>query len=76
MVKYKTGVILSNLYAINYSSENVESKTFRKVAVKICELLNKRAAKIWEHDYMDIKLRQIVKDAAINDEGGHVCKVF
>lgn len=69
VVKYKTGVILSNLYAINYSSENVESKTFRKVAVKICELLNKRAAKIWEHDYMDIKLRQIVKDAAINDEG-------
>ena len=69
VVKYKTGVILSNLYAINYSSENVESKTFRKVAVKICELLNKRASKIWEHDYMDIKLRQIVKDAAINDEG-------
>jgi hypothetical protein len=69
VVKYKTGVILSNLYAINYSSENVENKTFRKVAVKICELLNKRAAKIWEHDYMDIKLRQIVKDAAINDEG-------
>ena len=24
IVRYKTGVILSNLYAINYSSENIE----------------------------------------------------
>lgn len=69
IVRYKTGIVLSNLYAINYSSENFENKEFRKNAEKICKLLNKRASKIWEKDYMDLKLRLVVKDAAINDEG-------
>lgn len=69
IVRYKTGIILSNLYAVNYSSENYENKEFRKTGEKICKLLNKKAAKIWERDYMDLKLRLIVKDAAINDEG-------
>lgn len=69
IVKYKVGNILTNLYAINYSSENFENREFRKSAEKICKLLNKKACKIWEKDYMDLKLRAIVKDAAINDEG-------
>lgn len=69
IVRYKTGIILSNLYAINYSNENFESKEFRQTADKICKMLNKKAARIWEKDYMDIKLRRIVKDSAINDEG-------
>ena len=69
IVRYKTGVILTNLYAINYSSENFENRAFRKNAEKICKLLNKKVAKIWEKDEMDIKLRLVVKDAAINDEG-------
>ena len=69
IVRYKTGIIMSNLYAINFSSENFESKEFRKTAESICKMLNKKAAQIWEKDYMDIKLRLAVKDAAINDEG-------
>ncbi|MBP3920786.1 MAG: hypothetical protein J6D28_04400, partial [Bacilli bacterium] len=69
IVKYKTGIVLTNLYAINYSSENFENQEFRKNGEKICKLLNKKAARIWEHDYMDLKLRLVVKDAAINDEG-------
>ena len=69
IVRYKTGVILSNLYAINYSSENIENKKIRKEATNICEMLNKKASTIWELDYMDTKLRTVVKDAAINDEG-------
>lgn len=69
IVKYKVGMVMSNMYAIHYSSENIENKRFRKKANQICELLNKRAAKIWEADYMDIKLRLVVKDSAINDEG-------
>lgn len=68
-VRYKTGVILTNLFAVVFSSDNYENKAFRKNATKICELLNKRAARIWERDYMDLKLRRVVKDAAINDEG-------
>ena len=69
IVKYKVGNIMSNLFAINYSSENFENKDFRQNAEKICQLLNKKAANIWEKDYMDLKLRLVVKDAAINDEG-------
>lgn len=69
IVKYKTGIVLTNLYAINYSSENFENQEFRKSGEKICKLLNKKAARIWEHDYMDLKLRLVVKDSAINDEG-------
>lgn len=69
IVRYKTGIVLTNLYAVHYSSENFENREFRKYAEKICKLLNKRASKIWEHDYMDLKLRLTVKDAAINDEG-------
>lgn len=69
IVKYKVGVVHDNLYAINYSSMNFENKLFRQQAEKICEMLNKKAARIWEQDKMDFKGRRITKDAAINDEG-------
>ena len=69
IVRYKVGIIMTNLYGINYSSENFEDKAFKVTADRVCALLNKRAARIWERDYMDIKLRLVVKDAAINDEG-------
>lgn len=69
IVKYKVGTINSNQYAIVYSSENFENKEFRKTAEKTCELLNKKASKIWEKDQLDLKVRRVCKDAAINDEG-------
>jgi hypothetical protein len=69
VVKYKVGVIHDNLYAINYSSQNFENREFRKQAEKICEMLNKKAARIWEKDKLDFKGRRVTKDAAINDEG-------
>ena len=69
IVKYKVGVVHDNLYAINYSSQNFENKEFRKQAEKICELLNRKAARIWEQDKLDFKGRRVTKDAAINDEG-------
>ena len=69
IVRYKVGVLHSNLYAINYSSDNFESQEFREEAEKLCDLLNKKAAKIWDRDSMDIKCRKITKDAAINSEG-------
>ena len=69
IVKYKNAVIHDNLYAINYSSMNFENREFRKEAEKICEMLNKKAARIWEKDKLDFKGRRITKDAAINDEG-------
>lgn len=69
IIRYKVGVIHDNLYAICYSSQNFENKAFRKQAEKICEMLNKKASRIWEKDKMDFKGRRITKDGAINDEG-------
>lgn len=69
VIKYKTANIMANLYAINYSSENYENREFRNTAEETCKLLNKRAAKIYEKDYMDYKLMKFLKDSAINDEG-------
>lgn len=69
IIKYKIGIINSNQWAINFSSENFENREFRKTAEKTCELLNKKASKIWEKDGLDLKIRQVCKDAAINDIG-------
>lgn len=69
IIKYKTGNINANLWAAHFSSENFENKDFRKVAERTCEMLNKKASKIWERDSMDLKIRKLTKDAAINDEG-------
>lgn len=69
IVKYKLAVIHSNLYAINYSSQNYENQEFRKTAEHCCEMLNRYAHRVWEQDKMDFKLRRVSKDSAINDEG-------
>ncbi len=68
IVNYKTSTINNNLWGINYSSENFENREFRKTAEKTCELLNKKAAKVWEKDSLDLKIREASDDAAINDE--------
>lgn len=69
VVKFKVGTINSNQWGIVFNSENFENRAFRKQAEKICELLNKKASKVWEKDQLDIKVRKICKDSAINDEG-------
>lgn len=68
IVNYKVGAISQNLWAIHYSAENIDIPEFVPAAMKACELLNKRAAKIWEKTYMDYKVRQICKIAAVNGE--------
>lgn len=72
IVNYKIGAISQNLWAIHYSAENIDNQDFAPTARKACELLNKKAAKIWEKTYMDYKVRQISKNAAINSE----CPVY
>lgn len=69
IVKYKSGVINANLWAINFSSNNYENREFRETADQTCELLNNRASRIWEKDNLDKKVRDVSKDSAINDEG-------
>ena len=69
IVKYKCAVIHDNLYAIVYNSMNYENRAFRQTAERICEMLNRYAAQVWERDKLDFKGRRITKDSAINDEG-------
>ena len=72
IINYKIGAISQNLWAIHYSAENIDNPEFASTARKACELLNMKAAKIWENKYMDYKVRQIGKNAAINTE----CPVY
>lgn len=69
IVNYKVSTINQNLWGINYSSENYDNKEFRKTAEETCKLLNQRAAKVWEKDQLDWKLREVSEDACVNDEG-------
>lgn len=69
IVKYKLAVIHDNLYAIVFSSENFETEQAQKEGAKICEMLNRYEARVWERDKMDYKGRRVCKDAAVNDEG-------
>lgn len=68
IVNAKTGTITSNLFAVNYSPENIENKEFFEIAQKSCELLNKKASKVWDMDFMDKKVKRWAKQSAINDE--------
>ena len=68
IVNHKVSRINQNLWSINFSSENFD-RAFRKVAEETCELLNRKARKVWEKDSMDHKVREVSDDSAINDEG-------
>ena len=69
IINYKVSTINQNLWAMHFSSENFETKEFRKTAERVCDLLDKKASKVWEKDQLDTKIREISDDAAINDEG-------
>ena len=69
IVNYKTSTINENLWSPKFSSENFENRDFRKTAERVCELLDKKAAKVWEKDQMDHKIREVSDDSCINDEG-------
>lgn len=69
IVKYKISVIHDNLYAVNYSSQNYESREFQKEARRYCDLLNGYIQRLWEKDKLDFYGRRVTKDAAINGEG-------
>lgn len=68
IVDYKLGKINANLWGINFSSDNFE-REFRPMAERTCDLLNKKASKVWERDKMDAKVRLMTEDSAVNSEG-------
>jgi len=74
VVKHKVSTITSNLFAVNYSPENIENIEFMETAQKACDLLNKKASKVWDKDFMDKKIKKSAKQAAINDEA--ICYTY
>ena len=68
IVKHKVGTITSNLFAVNYSPENIENTEFSELAQKTCELLNKKASKVFDKDFLDKKIKRWANQSAINDE--------
>ena len=73
IVKHKVATITSNLFAINYSPENIENSEFLELAQDSCDLLNKKASKTWDKDFLDKKVKKWARQACINDEA--VCYV-
>lgn len=69
IVKYQVGTINQNLWSINYSSDNFDNEEMIQMGKAVCDLLNKRASRVFEKDSMDYKIRKVSKQAAINDEG-------
>ncbi len=68
IVKHKVGTITANLFAVNYSPENIETSEFMEIAQKTCDLLNKKASKVWDKDFMDKKIKKVCRKSAINGE--------
>lgn len=68
IVNYKTGKITESIRAINYGADNIDNTEFRSVAKKVCDLLNQRAARVWENDRMDHIIKRFVKKSAICGE--------
>ena len=68
IVNYKVNKITKNLRAINYGADNVEGTEFRSEAKKVCDLFNQRAARVWERDQLDHKMKKIIRQSAINGE--------
>lgn len=73
IVKQKIGNITENLFAINYSPENMENIEFMEKAQATCDLLNKKASKVFDIDQMDSKIKKWVKKSGIVGEA--ICYV-
>ena len=56
------------MFAVNYSPENIETNEFMEIAQKTCDLLNKKASKVWDKDFMDKKIKKVCRKSAINGE--------
>lgn len=69
IVNYKVSQINQNNWALNFSSENFDNQEFRKEADKVCKMLNKKAAQVWENDKMDDKIQEMSEDSAVVSEG-------
>jgi hypothetical protein len=69
IVKYKLGVVNSNAYAIVYNPNFYNAKEDTELLKSLCNALSKHANKVWELQQVGTKIKEVMKDACINDEG-------
>ena len=69
IVKYKLGVVNSNAYAIVYNPNFYNAKNDTELLKSLCNALSKHANKVWELQQVGTKIKEVMKDACINDEG-------
>lgn len=69
IVKYKLGVVNSNAYAIVYNPNFYNAKNNTELLKSLCNALSKHANKVWELQQVGNKIKEVMKDACINDEG-------
>lgn len=68
-VKYKVGVLNSNLYQIVFNPNIYENYEQEQNLEDTCKVLNRYSNKIWEVEQVNKKVREVLKDACINSEG-------
>lgn len=68
-VKYKVGVVNSNIYQIMFNINTYQNADERKKLEELCRDLTKYVNKIWENKQVGKKVRSNVKDACIDSEG-------
>jgi hypothetical protein len=69
IVKYKLGVVNSNAYAIVYNPNFYDATTETELLKELCKVLSRHANKVWELQQVGSKIKEVMKDACINDEG-------
>ena len=69
IVKYKLGVVNSNAYAIVYNPNFYNAKNDTELLKSLCNALSRHANKVWELQQVGTKIKEVMKDACINDEG-------
>ncbi len=69
IVKYKVGVLNSYDYQIVFNPNVYENYEQGQNLKNICKSLNKFTNRLWELEQVNIKVREILKDACIDAEG-------
>lgn len=68
IVKFKTGVVNTNAYAIVFNPNPYEVEK-QKIIEQICKSLNNHMSQVWELQQADKKIKEALKDSCINSEG-------
>lgn len=69
IIKYKLGVVNSNAYAIVFNPNTIAYIENQELIEELCKSLNEHANKTWELQQVGKRIKEALKDSAINSEG-------